>query len=123
MYRILVVDDDPGVLESVSRLLRAGGFEVLEASDGAEGLELLRESDVDLVMLDIFMPYVDGMELTARIKEQIPDMKIIAMSGGGTVDKRDALDIALRFGANLALEKPFEPEELLADVRNLLASD
>ncbi len=120
MYKILLVDDDPGLLSAVSRLLEGAGFEVLQASDGREAMNLLRDNHVDLTIIDIFMPNVDGMEFTIRVKRLYPDAKIVAISGGGTVDKRSVLDIARRYGAVRTLTKPFELTDLLATVNEVL---
>ncbi len=118
--RILVADDDPSVLAAVAKLLRRAGYEVLQASDGEQATEMLGERPVDLAIVDIFMPKVDGMELTTRIREQMPEVKIIGMSGGGIIDKSNVLEIARRFGAARTLAKPFESEDLMAAVAELL---
>lgn len=118
--RILVVDDDHSLRTAVSRQLLHVGYDILEASDGREAMALLRDVAVDLTILDIFMPNVDGIELTVRLREEVPGAKIIALSGGGVVDAEDALEIARRVGAARTLVKPFTVEELLAAVGELL---
>ncbi len=120
MARILVVDDDPCVNAAIAQLLRKVGYEVLQASDGEQAMEMLGEHSVDLTIVDIFMGNVDGMELTMRIREQTPEAKIIAMSGGGVMDKSNVLEIARRFGAARTLAKPFESEDLMVAVVDLL---
>jgi CheY-like chemotaxis protein len=120
MQKILIVDDEPTLLGVISRTLRKAGFDVLEASDGQKGMDLLAENQVDLIISDIFMPNVDGMEFTMRVKERLPDAKIIVMSGGGMLAKERVLEIASHIGATLTLEKPFWPPELLAAVNTVL---
>ena len=120
MPTVLVVDDDPSLRSAMRRQPNSAGYDVLEASDGEEAMGALAEHRVDLLLVDIFMPEVDGMELTIRVLRQMPDARIIAMSGGGTVDKHDALDIARRVGAIGTLTKPFTMEELLEAVRGVL---
>lgn len=113
-YKILIVDDQPELLQMMAGLLRNRGFEVLEATDGSQAMDLLREGDIDLTIVDIFMPNVDGVEFTIRAKRVFPEAKIIVMSGGGVLDKRKALEVARSLGAAQTLAKPFRMAELLA---------
>jgi CheY-like chemotaxis protein len=119
----MVVDDDPLFRRAVCNTLQRAGFDVVSAHNGREALDLLRDTTVDLTVLDIFMPEVDGMELTVRIMEQIPDARIVAMSGGGVVGAEGALEIAVRFGAVRTLAKPFSTDELLQAVAEVLEKD
>lgn len=120
MYKILLVDDDAALLSAMSRLLKGAGFDVLEASDGRQAMDLVRDNHVDLTIIDIFMPNVDGMEFTIRVKRAFPEAKIIAMSGGGIVDTQNVLGIARRYGATRTIMKPFELTDLLATVNEVL---
>ena len=120
MAKILVVDDEAAFLSAVSRQLERAGYEVLRASDGQQALELLQDHTVDLTIVDIFMPRVDGIEFTIRVKQRVPHAKIIVMSGGSALEKEQLLDITPRFGAVKTLGKPFEMDELLAVVRDVL---
>ena len=120
MARILVVDDDSAVLAITRRYLARAGHEVIETSDGRTAMQLVEEGSVDLCVVDIFMPEMDGMEFTIRLRRSAPDAKIIAMSGGGVVEKVEVLEIAARLGADRTLAKPFTEGELLTAVRELL---
>ena len=120
MPRILIVDDDDDVRSVLARHLTGAGYEVLDAADGARCLEVLRTTPVDLVILDIFMPEPDGMAVITRASRDFAHVPILAMSGGGTVPRDQTLEIARRLGAAGTLTKPFEREDLMSAVRELL---
>src|SRR6184192_3852652 len=118
--RILVMDDD-GMLRGAIRIaLEAAGYEVMEAADGNAGLRLQRQQGADLVLVDIFMPDRDGLEVIRALRTEIPQPKIIAMSGGGQTGQIEVLEAAVAFGAARTLLKPFAPRELLMAIRGLL---
>ncbi|HYK82270.1 MAG TPA: response regulator [Gemmatimonadales bacterium] len=121
MARILVIDDEAALRSVIRRALERAGHEVLDASDGAVGLRLHREKGADVVLVDIFMPEQDGIEVIAALRAEAPQAKIIAMSGGGRSGKMDLLKDAAVFGAARTLWKPFELSDLVAAVRDLLA--
>jgi DNA-binding response OmpR family regulator len=121
MARILVIDDEVQLRGVVRRILERAGHEVVEAGDGEAGLKLHREHGADLVLLDIFMPGRDGIEMIRDLKTEAPGTKIIVMSGGGRRGNLDLLDDARLLGASRALRKPFELAELLALVQELLS--
>ena len=83
MARILVIDDETAVRSVVGRMLRRGGHETMEASDGASGIELLRSSAVDLVIIDIYMPGLGGLATIPLLRNTWPALKIIAVSSAG----------------------------------------
>ncbi len=118
--RILIADDEPDVRSVLARHLASTGYEVLEAADGRACLEVLRTTGVDLVILDIYMPDMDGIAVIAQARRDFPHVRILAISGGGTVPRDRTLEIAQRLGAARTLTKPFERDELLALVRELL---
>ena len=120
MKTILVVDDEPRRLSAISRSLERFGFNVLQASDGREAMDLLADNTVDLTISDVFMPDVDGMEFTIRVKRRFPDAKIIAMTGGGLLQKKEVLEIARTVGASATLSKPFQLSELMDVVNEVL---
>ena len=120
MKTILVVDDEPRMLSAISRSLERFGFNVLQASDGREAMDLLADNTVDLTISDVFMPDVDGMEFTIRVKRRFPDAKIIAMTGGGLLQKKEVLEIARTVGASATLSKPFQLSELMDVVNEVL---
>lgn len=120
MSRILVIDDDALLRGAIRVALESAGYEVIEAGDGAAGLQLYRERGVDLLLVDLFIPEPDGLEVIRAVRAEAPDARIIAMSGGGSL-KLDLLAAAQAFGAARALWKPFVPSVLLDAVRDVLA--
>src|SRR3989442_6405589 len=118
--RILVMDDDGTLRGAIRVALEAAGYEVLEAADGQAGLRLQREQGADLVLVDIFMPQRDGLEVIRTIRAEIPQTKIVAMSGGGQTGQIEVLRAAAAFGAARVLLKPFAPRDLLTAIRELL---
>lgn len=119
MARILVIDDDALLRRAIRVALEAQGYEVIEAGDGTAALRVYREQGADLLLVDLFIPEPDGLEVIRTVRAEVPDAKIIAMSGGGSL-KLDLLAAAAAFGASRALWKPFVPDVLLAAVRDLL---
>ncbi len=120
MARVLVIDDDDQILTSLREVLEREGYEVLDAPDGKVGLQLFREEGADLVITDIIMPEKQGLETIKGLREDNPDVKIVAISGGGAIEPRVYLHYAEEAGAMRTLPKPFEREELLEAVRELL---
>src|SRR5579883_2566265 len=114
--RVVVVDDEPSLIKFVSHSLRARGYDVADAADGLEGVERVREYKPDLVILDINMPGMDGLEACAYIR-QFSDAGIIMLTASGAEgDKIRALDA----GADDYLTKPFAIGELMARVRAVM---
>lgn len=120
MTRILVIDDDDLLRGALRVVLEAAGYEVMEAGDGEAGLALHHEHGADLVLVDIFMPERDGLEVIRELCAEIPHPKILAMSGGGQTGQIEILKAATALGASRALRKPFEPRDLLAAIHKLL---
>ena len=114
--RILIVDDDPPSVKMIGFLLREEGYTVLTAHSGPAALSMLNDEIPDLVILDVMMPGMDGLEVCRRIR-RITDLPIIFLSARGeTSDRVAGLDV----GADDYLPKPFEPSELLARVRAVM---
>lgn len=122
MAKILLIDDEPMVRASVSAALIASGHEVTLAQNGLEGLELFSQDDFNLVITDIIMDEVEGIETIIELKKKRPDQKIIAISGGGKLGAKTHLDLALKFGAEKILEKPFRLAELFSAINDLTNS-
>lgn len=120
MSRILIIEDEEQTRRMIAEVLQRAGYEVSEARDGVEGLRRYRESPTDLIITDILMPEKEGLETIMTLKRESPQVKIIAMSGGGRAGNLNFLEIARRLGAQLTLEKPFELQEMLAAVVALL---
>jgi len=120
MTRVLVLEDDDHLRGALRMILEGVGYEVTEAADGAAGLSLYHESGADLVLVDIFMPEVDGLEVIRALRTEVPRPKLVAMSGGGQAGRKDILTIAAALGAQRTLKKPFAARDLLDAVRDLL---
>ncbi len=120
MPKILVIDDDDQVRDMLHQLLEMEGYEVMEAANGKQAIEIRRREAVDIIITDLIMPEKEGIETIRELKELFPDIKIIAMSGGGVVGPEAYLKIAKGLGAQKAYVKPIEREKLLRGVRELL---
>ncbi len=116
--RILVVDDEKGVVHSCVRILERQGFTVTGLTDSQAAPDLLRQESFDLLLTDIKMPRLDGLELLRLAKEIDPHLTVVLITGYGTME--DAIN-AIRLGAQGFLMKPFEPEELVSTVKDNLA--
>ncbi len=119
MKRILVIEDDGHMRGMLRDMLEIAGYEVLEASNGREGLRLFQRNGVDLVITDIIMPEKEGLETIAEFRRDFPALKIIAISGGGQIDSNKYLRIARIMGAEKIYSKPFRVTELLGGVQEL----
>jgi two-component system, OmpR family, alkaline phosphatase synthesis response regulator PhoP len=115
-HRILVVDDDANTSRLVKLYLQKDGYNVTVASDGREALEMAREKKPDLIVLDLMLPHVDGLEVCRRLRQE-SEVPIIMLTARTTdADKLTGLDI----GADDYVTKPFSPGELVARVRAVL---
>jgi DNA-binding NtrC family response regulator len=115
--KILVIDDEEIVRTSCNRTLAPAGFEVHLARNGVEGLKMLEGETFDLVLTDLKMPDVDGIEVLRKIKEGWPAMEVIIITGYQTVDTAVK---AIKLGAFDYIEKPFTPDGLIAAVAKAL---
>jgi len=124
--KLLVVDDDPVMQMTIRALLEQAGHAVAVASDGRKGLARFQAEAFDLLLLDIFMPGMDGLETMRLILKQRPDVPIIMTSGRAhtpnSTAEPDYLAMATKLGAISALSKPFKPAALLAMVADCLAA-
>lgn len=120
--RILVVDDEPHIRRVLEAILGSHGFEVVTASDGSQGLDELGTEEVDLVILDLVMPGVDGLEILSMIRSdpRRANTPVIILTAKGQDTDRDA---ALAGGANDFLTKPFSPKKLIARIEEILGGD
>lgn len=117
---ILVVDDDDALRLVIRRTLQSAGYRIAEAADGRQAYRELSRQRVDLVITDIIMPDVEGIELILHLRRDYPRLPILAVSGGGRISPEDYLLSARRCGATSTLTKPFEVHELLTQVAALL---
>ena len=120
MSRILVVDDDEALRRTLCQTLERADYDVVGAADGAAALKLYRQQPVDLVITDLIMPEREGIETILELRRLRPDLKIIAVSGGGLMAPAAYLAPARPLGAAMALAKPFTSEEILQAVASLL---
>ncbi len=109
LRKILVVDDEESIREFFEIMLKREGYQVLSASNGKEGLEQLKKHQVDLIISDIQMPEMSGMELLAQVKEQDPEMPVVMITAFGSTDT--AVE-AMKLGASDYLQKPFKLDEV-----------
>ena len=125
MANLLIVDDDPAVQATIRIVLERAGHSVVVAGDGRNGLAIFEAGDFDLLVLDIFMPGMDGLETMKLIHQRRPQTPILVISGRpiswDANSTPDYLKIATKLGAISGLQKPFRPPELLAAVAGCLA--
>jgi DNA-binding response OmpR family regulator len=120
MAIILLVDDDAALRRAIGRALHKAGHEVLEAPDGVEAMRLVKATPPDIVLTDINMPEMDGIEIVLELGKSGRSVPIVAMSGGGLLPKQLLLGNADALGAAATIEKPFRLEELLETVDRVL---
>ena len=110
--RVLLIEDDAAVRRLVRRMLERSRHEVIEADNGRTGLDHLGSGAFDLVITDIVMPEMDGIELLIEVRKRHPAQRVIAMSGGGRIGQMDFLGSAEMLGAAAVLQKPFTSDVL-----------
>ena len=120
MKKIAVVDDDAGFGKLVHRILEKHGYEPYLFLNAGEALEFIDETPVNLLITDVLMPDMDGIELLTAIKRKIVGLPVIVMSGGGRVAADFYLETMRGLGAKHVLEKPFDTEKLLGMVAALV---
>jgi DNA-binding NtrC family response regulator len=114
--KILVIDDEDIVRISCSRTLVPEGYELKMARNGTEGIKALEEESFDLVLTDLKMPHMDGIEVLGAIKERWPQTEVVIVTGYQTVETAVR---AIKLGAFDYIEKPFTPDTLIATVSNV----
>ena len=115
MATILIIDDEEGIRTLLRTTLEAAGHEVMEAPNGRIGLELYRLRPTDLIITDIAMPELNGLDLILALTRQFLHAKVIAITGGG--GETNVLDVAKLLGARQTFQKPFSIPQLLRAVR------
>ncbi len=120
MARILVIDDENDVRGTIRAILEQTGYEVVEASNGYEGIKLYQREPVDLVITDLFMPEKEGIETIMELRRHSPNVKIIAISGGSQRWNLKCLPVAKKLGAVRTVAKPFGMDEILRVVKEEL---
>ena len=120
MKHILLIEDDEAMRKVIRRGLERAGYSVTEAENGAVGRKMFSQAPVDLVVTDIVMPEVEGIELIQGFRRNSPRLPVIAISGGGRVSPENYLALAQLIGASATFAKPFAMEELIAKADRLL---
>ena len=115
MATILIIDDEEVIRVFLRSVLEAAGYEVTEAVNGRQGLALYRQRPVDLVITDIVMPELNGLDMLLELTREFLDAKVIAISGAG--EEKNVLDVAKLLGARQTFQKPFSMPQLLGAVR------
>jgi CheY-like chemotaxis protein len=119
--RILVIDDEETAVYVVTQILELAGYEVISSRSCKHGLFLQHETPADLIIVDIFMPDLNGLEAIHRLKKTDPRVPIVAISGGSTVAGRDCLELATEKGADHTFRKPFKAAEFVEVIDAALA--
>lgn len=122
MDRILVIEDNTALREALCELLHQAGYEPVAMANGRQAAQLHRAEPVQMIVTDIFMPETDGLEIIAEFRRSFPEVKIIAVSGGGSRGMMELLSVAQRMGAQRVFMKPFDIHELLVAVEELLGN-
>ena len=112
--RVLLVDDEDRIVNFLALKLKVSGYEVLTANDGEKGLELARKADPDIMLLDIIMPGIDGIEVLKRLRK-FSDVPVIVLSAKERISEN-----VLALGANAFMSKPFNPDDLVAKIKLIL---
>jgi CheY-like chemotaxis protein len=120
MAKILVVDDEPEIRRLLRTWLEEERYEVFEAKDGVQAIELCEQVQPDLVITDIYMPNKEGLGLIRKLRSGNSGAKVIAMTGGSSIDSSDPLLVAEMLGAQLLVRKPFTNNEMLEAVARIL---
>lgn len=123
MAKILVIEDDNSFRNVLVTMLERAGYEVLQAENGTQAIRHCGEGSPDLVLTDIIMPDKEGLETIQELLGLCPNLKIIAMSGGGRFGPNSYLPLAEKLGAKKTLQKPFMRDELLSAISEVLSSD
>jgi two-component system, OmpR family, response regulator len=118
---ILLIDDEPLVLRSLELVVSRGGYKVSQAQDGRAGLAVLEREAVDLIITDVFMPEMDGLEVIMACRLRYPAVKVFVLSGGGRAKGIvDGLAVAAEMGADRVFSKPVSASALLEAVEEVL---
>jgi len=120
LARILIIDDDGDVRDLYRQMLEREGHLVLDAGDGYEGVRLFQEEGADLVITDIVMPGMSGVETIMELRLISPDVKIIAISGGDHIAPEYYLKVVKNLDTLCELKKPIHRQELLSAIESLL---
>ncbi|HWC58897.1 MAG TPA: response regulator [Verrucomicrobiae bacterium] len=118
--RICLIEDDKPLRTVLARFLIRNGYDVIQAEHGRKALQEMADKPADLVITDMIMPEMDGVETIVALRRDYPKVKIIAISGGGIRTADQYLQLAQMLGAHKAFSKPIVPQELLNAISNLV---
>ena len=121
MESVLIIEDDEYVRQMLKQTFERAGYEVATASNGRVGVQMYESQPFSVVITDIIMPDMEGVETITYLKKRNPDVKIIAISGGGRNNPQSYLSLAERLGAAFTFTKPVDRQELLEAVQGLAA--
>jgi DNA-binding response OmpR family regulator len=116
MARILVIEDDTSLAFAIQMVIQNDGLDVVVANSGRCGIDVVETTDIDVVIVDMLMPGMDGFDTIRALRTCAPNVPIIAMSGHSLKSTNDVLATATRLGAALGLRKPFRPKDLMTAV-------
>jgi len=118
---ILIIDDEPEIREVLRVFLERSGYQTMQAENGVQGYESVCKQPIDLVITDLLMPEQEGIETILQIRNEYPQIPILAMSGGGRMaGTMDILHSARLLGARRTFSKPFNPMDVVAEVKKIL---
>lgn len=120
MARILIIDDESAISVMLKRMVEKAGHETRIAANGVEGMQLFDTFSPELLITDIVMPEKEGLELIFELRRKIPELKIIAISGGGRFQYEGYLNSAKHLGANMVFQKPLDLKALMNGISELL---
>jgi two-component system chemotaxis response regulator CheY len=124
MARILFIDDNQQIQNFLPVVLEERGHQVVSAANGKQGLAILRQQPIDLILTDVLMPEMDGLEVLQAVRREFAHVPVIAISGGSNrLEGRDALQLARLLGAKATLSKPFQIADLLTIIRCVLSPE
>jgi CheY-like chemotaxis protein len=123
LAKLLVVDDDADVRTILKAMLERDSHDVMTAENGAQALQCMQKRLPDVVIVDIIMPEKEGFETIVELRRDYPNLKIIAISGGGSIGAGSYLKLAKTLGAHLALEKPIRMKDLKAAIQQLIPAE
>jgi YesN/AraC family two-component response regulator len=121
MYSVLIIEDDQFVQNMLKQTFERAGYEVATASNGRIGLQLYRCKPFDVVITDLIMPEMEGIETISSLRKGNPNVQVIAISGGGRNKPEDYLELAMKLGAKTTFTKPLDRQKLLAAVKEMVA--
>jgi DNA-binding response OmpR family regulator len=120
MAKILVLDDEASIVLMIKKMLEKAGHEVEMALNGRDGMILFEQNKPDLLITDIIMPEKEGLETIFELRQKHPELKIIAISGGGRISPEGYLPGAKLLGADMVFQKPLDQKEFMQAVATLL---